>query len=123
MEDVIRWVYGQFHVEPTHPWLVFVALLAIPAYRMSQMSAGRVVFSSLRALPLGGQTWRTRLAWLPDALVAAGVVALAIALTGPRAGDQAARVKRDGIAVMMAVDVSGSMRALDLSERNRELTR
>jgi len=123
MEDVIRWVYGQFHVEPTHPWLVFVALLAIPAYRMSQMSAGRVVFSSLRALPLGGQTWRTRLAWLPDALVAAGVVALAIALTGPRAGDQSARVRRDGIAIMMAVDVSGSMRALDLSEGGREMTR
>jgi Ca-activated chloride channel family protein len=123
METAIRWVYGLFHVEPTHPWLVFVAVLAIPAYRLAQLSAGRVVFSSLRALPLGGHTWRTRLAWLPDALIAAGVVALALALTGPRAGDQSARVRRDGIAVMMAVDVSGSMRALDLSEHNRELTR
>lgn len=123
MESAIRWVYAQFHVEPTHPWLVFVALLAIPAYVLSRLSAGRVVFSSLRALPLGGATWRTRLAWLPDALNAAAVVALAIALTGPRAGDHSARVRRDGIAVMMAVDVSGSMRALDLSERNRELTR
>jgi Ca-activated chloride channel family protein len=123
METAIRWVYGLFHVEPTHPWLVFVAVLAIPGYRLAQLSAGRVVFSSLRALPLGGHTWRTRLAWLPDALIAAGVAALAIALTGPRAGDQSARVRRDGIAVMMAVDVSGSMCALDLSEHNRELTR
>jgi Ca-activated chloride channel family protein len=123
MESAIRWLYGLFHVEPTHPWLVFVALLAFPAYRLSRMSAGRLVFSSLRALPLGGHTWRTRLAWLPDALIAGGVVALAIALTGPRAGDQSARVRRDGIAIMMAVDVSGSMRALDLSERSRELTR
>ncbi len=119
----MRWLYGLFHVEPTHPWLILVALLAIPAYRMARMSAGRVVFSSLRALPLGGHTWRTRLAWLPDALIAVAVAALAIALTGPRAGDRSARVRRDGIAVMMAVDVSGSMRALDLSERNRELTR
>jgi len=123
MEPAIRWIYGLFHVEPTHPWLVFVALLAIPAYLLARRSAGRVVFSSLRALPLGGQTWRTRLAWLPDALIAVAVVALAVALTGPRAGDQSARVRRDGIAVMMAVDVSGSMRALDLSERGRELTR
>ena len=123
MEAAIRWIYGQLHVEPTHPWLVFTALLAIPAYQLARGSAGRVVFSSLRALPLGGHTWRTRLAWLPDALIAVGVVALAIALTGPRAGDQRARVRRDGIAVMMAVDVSGSMRALDLSENNRELTR
>jgi len=51
------------------------------------------------------------------------VVALALALSGPRAGDQSARVRRNGIAIMMAVDVSGSMRALDLSEKNRELTR
>ena len=54
------------------------------------------------------------------------MIALAIALTGPRAGDQSARVRRDGIAIMMAVDVSGSMRALDLdigSAQRHELTR
>ena len=123
MESAIHWIYGRFGVEPTHPWLVFLVLLAIPAYLVARRSAGRVVFSSLRALPLGGHTWRTRLAWLPDALIALGVAALAIALTGPRAGDRSARVRREGIAVMMAVDVSGSMRALDLSERSRELTR
>jgi Ca-activated chloride channel family protein len=123
METLIRLVYGAFHVEPTHPWLILVALLAFPAYWLSRRSTGRVVFSSLRALPLGGHTWRTRLAWLPDALIALAVVGLAIALTGPRAGDQSARVRRDGIAIAMAIDVSGSMRALDLSERGRELTR
>lgn len=123
MESAMRWLYGLLHVEPTHPWLILTALLALPAYWLSVRSAGRVVFSSLRALPLGGATWRTRLAWLPDALIALSVVALAIALTGPRAGDRSARVRRDGIAVVMAVDVSGSMRALDLSEKGRELTR
>jgi Ca-activated chloride channel family protein len=119
----MQWLYGLVHVEPTYPWLVLVALLAIPAYVLARRSSGRVVFSSLRVLPLGGRTWRTQLAWLPDALIAAAVVALAIAATGPRAGDQTARVRREGIAVMMAIDVSGSMRALDLSEHNQELTR
>ncbi|MBA3821797.1 MAG: VWA domain-containing protein, partial [Deltaproteobacteria bacterium] len=83
----------------------------------------RVVFSSLRALPAGGHTGRTRIAWVPDALVGIAIVGLAVALAGPRAGDQTARIKREGIAIMMAVDVSGSMRALDLSQKNRELTR
>ena len=123
METAMRWLYGLFHVEPTHPWLILTAVLAIPAYWLAHGAAGRVVFSSLRALPLGGGTWRTRLAWLPDALIAVAVVALAIALTGPRAGDRSARVRREGIAIVMAVDVSGSMRALDLSEKGRELTR
>ena len=113
-----------FGVELTHPWFLLAALLAIPTWWWSHRGAGRVVFSSLRALPLGGQTWRTRLAWLPDALIVGSVLALAIAMTGPRAGDRNARVRREGIAVMMAVDVSGSMRAQDLAgERRDELTR
>ncbi len=123
METAMRWLYGLFHVEPTHPWLVLTALFALPAYWLAKGAAGRVVFSSLRALPLGGGTWRTRLAWLPDALIAVAVVALAIALTGPRAGDRSARVRREGLAIVMAVDVAGWMRARDLSAKGRELTR
>ena len=109
--------------EFAHPQLLAVALLAPLAVWWSMRSAGRVVFSSLRALPAAGTTWRTALAWVPDMLFGVAIVALAIALAGPRAGDKSSRVRRDGIAIMMAVDVSGSMRALDLSERNRELTR
>ncbi len=110
-------------IELASPAMLLVALLAAPAVWWSVRSSGRVLFSSLRALPLGGHTWRSRLAWVPDALAGLTVVALAIALAGPRAGDQSARIRREGIAIMMAVDVSGSMRALDLSENNRELTR
>jgi Ca-activated chloride channel family protein len=106
-----------------HPWFALAALLAIPALYWATRGAGRVVFSSLRALPAGGTTWRTAIAWVPDALFALAVVALAIALTGPRKGDKSSRIRREGIAIVMALDVSGSMRALDLSERNRELTR
>lgn len=112
-----------FGVDFAQPWFLLAALLALPAVWWSVRSSGRVVFSSLRALPAGGETWRTRIAWLPDALVGLGIVGMAIALAGPRAGDKTSRVRRDGIAIMMSVDVSGSMRALDLSARNKELTR
>jgi Ca-activated chloride channel family protein len=116
----VRLPYG---LEFAEPWFLLGALLAIPAVWWSMRSAGRVVFSSLRALPGGGHTWRTRLAWLPDALLGLAVIALAIGVAGPRAGDRNSRVRRDGIAIALAVDVSGSMRALDLSEGKRELTR
>ncbi len=116
-------IYYARDVDFAHAGFLLVALLALPALWWSFRGTGRVVFSSLRALPLSGQTWRTRLAWLPDALMAIAVVMLAIALAGPRRGDASSRVKRDGIAVMMAIDISGSMRALDLSEKSRELTR
>jgi Ca-activated chloride channel homolog len=103
--------------------LIFVLPLAALAWWWSHRSSGRVLFSSLRALPLGGRTWRTELAWVPDVMMALAVVSLVIALSGPRHGVRESRVRREGIGVMMAVDVSGSMRALDLSEKAKELTR
>lgn len=112
-----------FGADITHPWFFLVALAAIPAWWWSSRGAGRVVFSSLRALPGAGETWRTRLSWVPDVMMGLAIVAFAIALAGPRKGKQETRIHREGIAVLMAVDVSGSMRALDLSKRNRELTR
>ncbi len=105
------------------PWFLFAIPLAALAVWWSMQSSGRVMFSSLRALPLGGETWRTKVAWLPDVLFGLAVISLVISLAGPRAGDNHARVRRDGIAMMMAVDISGSMRALDLSEKTTELTR
>lgn len=104
-------------------WFLLALVLAPLAWLWSRRSAGRVVFSSLRALPAGGDTWRTRIAWLPDALLALAVAALVIALSGPRRGDEASRVHSEGIAICMAVDVSGSMHALDLSEKGKETTR
>jgi Ca-activated chloride channel family protein len=110
-------------VELAHPWFLLIAVVGPLATWWSFRGTGRVVFSSLRVLPAAGSTWRTQIAWLPDLMMGLAVIALAIALGGPRRGDADSRVRREGIAVMMAVDVSGSMRALDLSERGHELTR
>ncbi|HUJ60599.1 MAG TPA: VWA domain-containing protein [Kofleriaceae bacterium] len=113
-----------FGITYAQPWALFALVVVGPlAYWWSSRGAGRVVFSSLRALPAGGKTWRTRIAWLPDAMMVIGASGLVIAAAGPRKGDRDARVRREGIAIMMAIDCSGSMRALDLSEKNQELTR
>ena len=110
-------------VELAHPWFLLIAVIGPLATWWSFRGTGRVVFSSLRVLPAAGSTWRTQIAWLPDLMMGLAVIALAIALGGPRRGDADSRVRREGIAVMMAVDVSGSMRALDLTEKGKELTR
>ena len=107
----------------TQPWFLLVALAALPALWWARRSSGRVVFSSLAALPARALTWRTALAWVPDAMLTLAVVSLAIALAGPRRGDEKSRIRREGIAMVMAIDVSSSMRALDLSEGSHEQTR
>jgi Ca-activated chloride channel family protein len=105
------------------PWWLLSILIGLPIYWGYRRSQGRIRFSSFAALPAHSATWRSRLAFLPDALIALGGVALAIALAGPRIGDRASKIQKRGIAIMMVVDTSGSMRALDLSEPKKERTR
>lgn len=103
-------------------WLLF-ALAALPVFLWAWRSGGRLIFSSLRILPPAGRSWRSRLRFLPPLLLAIAVAALAVALAGPRVANRQARVKKQGIAIMMVLDISGSMQALDLSLPDRERTR
>jgi Ca-activated chloride channel family protein len=108
-----------FGLDYAHPWFLLAALAAVPALWWSLRSSGRVVFSSLAALPARATTWRTALAWLPDGMIATAVIALAFALAGPRKGDDTQRIRSEGIAIVMAIDISSSMRALDLATAER----
>ena len=110
-------------LEFREPALLLLLLLAIPLFLLARRAPGRVLFSSLALLPRAVAGWRSRLAWLPDALLALALVALVVALAGPRIGERVSRIQREGIAVAMVVDTSGSMRALDLSTADRERTR
>jgi Ca-activated chloride channel family protein len=108
--------------EWTSPWAALLALLALPVWLWSRRAPGRVVFSAVRLLPAGG-SWRTAVAWVPDLLAALAIVALAVALAGPRRGQDDARLRTEGIAIAMVLDTSSSMAALDLSEGDAERTR
>ena len=110
-------------IEFREPWLLLAALLAVPVYLFARRAPGRVLFSSLKTMPRTGRSWRARFSWLPDALLALGAAALAVALAGPRTGERNSRVEREGIAIMLVIDRSGSMRALDLSTEDEERTR
>lgn len=105
------------------PGLLALLPLAVLVYWLLRQSGGRVWFSSLRLLPHHARTWRTRLAPMPDVLQALAVVAVVIAAAGPIAGDERTRIRRDGIAMVFAVDVSTSMMALDLAPPGKEQTR
>jgi Ca-activated chloride channel family protein len=109
-------------LELRQPWFLLAALAAPLLYTWVRRAPGRVVFSSLRLLP-ARRTWRARTSFIPGALIALSAVGLAVALAGPRVPDRRGNVRREGIAIMMVVDVSGSMQALDLSTPQDERTR
>ncbi len=118
------WLLKLFEpLEFRDPVYLFSCLLAPLIIALAFAPSGRVIFSSLRLLPARGSSFRTRLLWLPPALLAAASILLGIALAGPRLPDRSQRIEREGIAIMMAVDISSSMKALDLSEGDKERTR
>lgn len=119
MTRIAHWLEEHFH----EPWFLLAALVAIPIFWLSYRPVGHVTFSSFRLLPERSSSWRTLLAWVPDALIALGAVAMAIALAGPRTPTKDTEIKRRGISIMMVIDISGSMEALDLSLEDSERTR
>jgi Ca-activated chloride channel family protein len=96
------------------PLFLLVALAAPLVFMVASRSKSVVRYSSLTIAEHAPRPLRVRFSKFPAVLIAGAIVALAIALAGPRTPNTETKVSREGIAVMMVVDRSGSMRARDL---------
>lgn len=76
-----------------------------------------LVFSLASRLPVSGTTWRTLAAMILPVLSLLGIALAIAALAQPQTVFSKTRRTADVIAIQMVVDASGSMEALDLSER------
>lgn len=105
-------------------WLVLLVPVLLTPYALGRLRRQRaVVFSDVsifRSLP---RTWTLRakrlLPWLP----AAGLALLVAALARPQQGLEEFRVRKEGIAIQMCIDRSGSMRAMDFFLDGRRVNR
>ena len=102
------------------PWLLLL-LLAVPlwwwlrARRLARHPATRLS----DARPADGISTRLWVARLPVALRSLCLGAWIVAVAGPRVGAARAEVKREGISIVLAVDLSSSMLAEDFAPDNR----
>ncbi len=100
------------------PWLLLL-LLAVPGWlwlrRRWRSGAVRIADGGV-ALEVGRGEW---LAHLPVGLRAVALAALALAAAGPRLPGDRTTVKREGISIVIAIDVSSSMLAEDFAPSNR----
>ncbi len=107
------------------PWafLLFIPL-AVAAWRVCQSGRLRgALFADASRCFATCRTWRYWAARILPFLFLGGCGVLIVAAAGPR-GVLSKEVKTsEALAVMMAVDISGSMRGLDLSEGGVEATR
>ena len=91
-------------------FLLLLLLLPLPLYlRLFRQKTPALRFSSVSAARRAPQSWRTRLRHLPLALRATALLLAVIALARPRVGIDRIRDTREGVAIQMVLDRSGSM--------------
>ncbi|MBW1883294.1 MAG: VWA domain-containing protein, partial [Deltaproteobacteria bacterium] len=105
------------------PLFLLVGLLAPFVIWLAVRGGGRLLYSSIALFDQTGSSLRLRLAQLPAVLLGLACVLLAVAFAGPRVGDSTTEVHREGIAIQMAIDVSGSMDARDFVSGNMGISR
>src|SRR5262245_1370192 len=108
------------------PWLL-VALVALPllwlAYRQWVVPRRpRIRFSNLRLFEDVRPSARQRLRFLPLLLRFACLALLVLALARPQAGATSTNVETEGIDIMLTLDISGSMKAVDMTPDQRGAT-
>jgi len=109
-----------------HPFWLALFLAAAIAVLILRARKGRkraVDFSSLKLVAGLPITWRQRLKRLLPAVQFLGLAALAFALARPQLGKEETRIHTEGIAIEMAIDRSGSMRALDCEVDGKPMDR
>jgi len=104
------------------PWF-FLLLLPLAAllwmrWRHARWREPELPVSSLAAFP-ASRGWRTRLAPFVGALVPVAGLLLVVAAARPQTGRAMREVISEGIDIVLAIDVSGSMRCEDFRPQNR----
>lgn len=98
-----------------------ILLAGFPVYWWWARARARraLTFSRVWTLAATGAALPRFLAAVPGWLRAAALLLLVIALAGPRTGLSAVEVDAEGIAIVVAVDISSSMLAEDFAPENR----
>lgn len=110
-------------LEFREPLFLWISLLAIPLFFVMLRRGGRIRFSSLSMWSVKTTSFRAKTSFIPALLLALSFVALSVTLAGPRVPGGVIKQHREGIAMMLAIDKSGSMAALDMSKGDKEQDR
>jgi Ca-activated chloride channel family protein len=107
--------------DPAWLWAALAGPLVLLALRLRERDARAqaVVFPGTARLGRVRTSWRVRLRHAPAFLAALGISTGALALARPQHGTLREDVTTEGVDIVVALDVSGSMAAEDFQPRNR----
>lgn len=103
-------------------WLwasVLGPLIVLASVLRERHGGGAIVFPAGGRLASIRSGWRARLRRLPVLLAALGIVLSSVAMARPQKGSLRENVTTQGVDIVIALDISGSMAAEDFQPRNR----
>ena len=100
-------------------WAIPLALLILLRERFAARWQATLVYSNLVRFAGVRTTWRVRYHWVPRACLYAGLGLAVIAMARPRSVLPGEVARARGIDILLALDTSGSMRALDFDPKDR----
>ena len=104
-----------------HPWILsalfLVPLIAVWKWRRERPAT--LQYSDLRLVRDLPRSVRLELRWLPTVLRMLTLALLVVAVARPQASREREIIRGRGVDIVLAVDISGSMAALDFEPQNR----
>ncbi len=104
-----------------HPWvlLILVIVPAIAVWLWKRDRPSTLQYSDLRLVHDLPKSLKIRLRWLPVALQLLILILLILAIARPQSSHQKEIIHGEGVDIVLALDISGSMAALDFEPENR----
>ncbi len=122
---MMSYLQERFAPQPPFGWLCLVLLLLIPIVWWRAIREHRrptVRFSSVDAFRSIGASWAVRARFVLPLLRSLAILALIVALARPQSGGEYVDT-REGIAIQMVLDISGSMSEEDFVVSGRPVRR
>jgi len=99
--------------------LAIIILMVLYNLKKKRSHAATIKYSDLKIVKRSAKTGRSRFRFLLTVFRVLALVFITIALARPQAGTENREVSSEGIDIMLALDVSGSMKAEDFKPQNR----
>jgi len=110
--------------EFANPYYLLLLLLIIPVaawlYFFRKRMQATFTVPTVVAFERIGKTSKIRLRWLPVCLLLLAFIAFIVALARPQTASKLSDVKVEGVDIVLALDISGSMKAMDFRPNRLE---
>jgi len=111
----------EYFVQPDFLWILLIIPLLLFWYiRKNNIFRGDIVYSGLPGVAGHGKSYKTTLRHMQHVLRLLAIIALIVALARPKSSSSDKLVNVEGIDIVMAIDISGSMLAEDLKPNRIE---